>query len=337
MGTTIQMIKLVDGSTVSSAQSNGDYKFANFSAVLGIPSFSMSRAEGKATLQAKLPSGESVGSEIFVRGTTPVAISVSPEVDVSRLVFNVGEIDVGEALVFTDEPNGSPASPFATAAERDAAYPNPAPGTRVKMVNPAVGDRVVGGVLNLTNASWLEYRSSGKWSPPRGELIAGVYSSGDVPFFSGSSGILTLAELWTSAVIPDYMIPDGLWMMSLGFITISQASAPVAGAAFGMQLSGAFTIDNAMNFTIQGAAGVTPSINGSQTNMVKSVVPFMRSGAAFKGGPGVSGGSSTQGRAVTIGIFAANETRLRFGVLQSKVSDVGNIWNFEVVSQGMGS
>lgn len=173
--------------------------------------------------------------------------------------------------------------------------------------------------------------------PPRGELIAGVYSSGVSPYFSGSPGVLTLAELWTGEIVPDYMIPDGLWMMSLGFITMSQESFSVSGAAFGMTLSSVAISGTSMAETIQGAAGVAPSADGTQTAVVKQVAPFARVGATFMGAPGTSGGSSGRGRAIQIGAFSTNATRLRFSILATKTSDVGNIWNFEVVSQGMGA
>jgi hypothetical protein len=111
---------------------------------------------------------------------------------------------------------GSPSAPFPDAAARDAAYPSPTIGTRVKMINPAVGNPVVGGVLDLTNASWLEYIGNGKWAPPMGEDIASRYAN---PIASLTPGNLTLAELYgstgnASPVIPDYMLPNGIaWQM----------------------------------------------------------------------------------------------------------------------------
>ena len=222
---------------------------------------------------------------------------------------------------------GSPANPFASTTTPAELATLAATGPdEIWIANPAVPR---GKSKLVVNAARTLY------APPRGELIAGVYSAGAAPYFSGSPGVLTIAELWTGAIVPDYMIPDGLWMVSLGFITMSQASDPVGGAAFGMTLSSAPISDSSMDATIQGASAVTPAVNGTQTSTVKSAVPFARVGATFMGSPGTSGGASGQGRAIQIGEFATGATCLRFGVLASKVSDVGNIWNFEVVSAGM--
>ena len=175
------------------------------------------------------------------------------------------------------------------------------------------------------------------WAPPAGELICLVAGSGPAsPVASVSPGVLVRTEIYASPGIPDYMIPDKLLISGRGMgmgvrNTVSQA----ASAQMAITLSSSVQ-DADMNNALVSA---TTAPNNSASILAgaynKSSLSW-RDGNSFRGANGSTGigsvTSSMNGR--TTGSFGSGSAKLRFTGLAGHVSDVFDILEYAVYSEG---
>lgn len=160
-GPTIQW-KTVDTEVVlSEIREPGRYRLASPAAVTGAPSLAMQAAGQNCTVKVYIGGVYRSDALLTVPSTTPVAIrnAVGQPLtgqEMFDMVIEVGNLGFGSVLLTTDEPNGSPSSPFTSAAQLPA---NPAPGARAWL--EMLGG---GGIFEVLY-------TNGSWRPCRGEAI----------------------------------------------------------------------------------------------------------------------------------------------------------------------
>ena len=148
------------GKIVDEIRENRRYALASPSTVTGTPSLAMQSAEQMAVVYIYVD-GVKISTPLTISGTTKTPITIngaSPsKEDLLSLSFEVTGVGDGEVLLTTDEPNGSPAAPFASTAERNAAGP-----FRSNIVAWIAGDPVptaymlVNGATGVSDADWQE-------------------------------------------------------------------------------------------------------------------------------------------------------------------------------------
>ena len=200
-GPTIQW-KTVDTEVVlSEIREEGRYRLASPAAVTGAPSLAMQAAGQNCIVRTYIGGVYRSDSLLTVPSATPVAIrnAVGQPLtgqEMFDMVIEVGNLGFGSVLLATDEPNGSPSSPFATGAELLAAIPSPSAMQRVWIVNPCVPCGV----------SPIVYYPSFGWAPEIGTPVVMVWGNPHVTplTLAGNTGVQIL---YASPVIPDALLP----------------------------------------------------------------------------------------------------------------------------------
>lgn len=101
------------------------YKLANPKSITGSPSFAMQGAGQQCVVRVYIGAGAGPDLSLTVSGTTLVPMTnvaggALTAQELADLWIEVGNLSSGEVLLTTDEPNGSPASPFTTVDQRTA-------------------------------------------------------------------------------------------------------------------------------------------------------------------------------------------------------------------------
>ena len=109
------------GEIIDEIRENRRYAIASPSTVTGTPSLAMQSAEQMAVVYIYI-NDVKLSTPLTVSGTTKTPITANganpSKEDLLALSFEVTGIGSGEVLLATDEPNGSPASPFTTVDQR---------------------------------------------------------------------------------------------------------------------------------------------------------------------------------------------------------------------------
>ena len=150
------------GTPASPIVSNGRFRLASPTSVLGSPSLAMQSAAQLAVVNVYSDDSERIEAVLTVAGTTltPIVNAAGQPFTAQQLFglsIEVTGITNGEVLYTTDEPNGSPASPFASTEERNAAglfRPN----TVAWVANDPVPTAymLVNGATGVSDADWQE-------------------------------------------------------------------------------------------------------------------------------------------------------------------------------------
>lgn len=230
-GPTIQW-KTVDTEVLlSEIREPGRYRLASPAAVTGAPSLAMQAAGQNCTVRTYIGGVYRSDSLLTVPSTTPVAIrnAVGQPLtgqEMFDMVIEVGNLGFGSVLLTTDEPNGSPSSPFTStwsAVDRAALAAVSPPRTIVYAENPCTPEGVSKLVRNAAGTDFI---------PAIGECIVDLVG---LPLSQVTPGVLTLAEIYganvgSSPIVPDFMTPIG------GIIELSikafvrNSVAPTAGS-----------------------------------------------------------------------------------------------------------
>jgi len=222
----------------------------------------------------------------------------------------------GVALVVQEEY-------FATTTARDTAYPSGGfLGQICWMPNTNVP-------LGRSRLRW----NGTIWAPPAGENIICLFGAAGAAVAQVTPGVLTLSQVYKSALIPDYMIPDGIafgyhWEHS------TKNASGVANSIAYVELSGATP-----TATDGGTALVGQSLNPSSSNWTNDQPHHgQRVGTQFAHAWGLfsqgSGAGQTTQRSSVSGAFVSNGTYLYVMAKPTHVSDQENFISFRMWSVG---
>ena len=125
MGASVAWKAFDTGTPASPIVSNGRFRLASPTSVLGSPSLAMQSAAQLAVVNVYSDDSGRIEAVLTVAGTTltPIVNSAGKPFTAQQLFglsIEVTGITNGEVLYTTDEPNGSPSAPFTTTAERTA-------------------------------------------------------------------------------------------------------------------------------------------------------------------------------------------------------------------------
>ena len=173
------------------------------------------------------------------------------------------------------------------------------------------------------------------WAPPAGEPIAAAASSTPVPLALVTPGVTTLTQIWASAVIPDYMIPELLEFEIDANLGVKNPS-PVAGYMVGVGISGAIptgTSQYSYPASFFGTPGATffAGIGGAWTG--KRAQALRHFGAFKHPDPYAAGGGAARS-ANTCGNFVSGSNRVYAMAKPSSVSDQVQFDCVQVYSKG---
>lgn len=128
MSATVACKTYDTGEIIDEIRENRRYAIASPSTVTGTPSLAMQSAAQMAVVYIYVDDVK-ISTPLTISGTTKTPIMIngaSPSrEDLRALSFEVTGIGSGEVLLTTDEPNGSPSSPYPSTEARNAAVPSP--------------------------------------------------------------------------------------------------------------------------------------------------------------------------------------------------------------------
>lgn len=320
-------------STSTDIVTDARYQLARPDLVNGVPSLSLVSSNQACTVRTYIDGVFNTSLTVATTGSIPMlkaSGAMLSAVELAALTFDVSGLQYAEVLHVTDEPAGSPTSPFtstttvATLAALAATGPD-----EIWIANPAVPRGKSKLVVNAARTNYV---------PPKGEAIVSLWGTPASQLRIITPGVLTFVELFgatgnLSPIIPDFMIPDGIIMEFVCYAG-SKNTAGVPGANIGAMLSGSATIEPSAPKYQLASFGYTPA-----TIPVGIAKPYStliaRSGAVIGHGSGSTASISglTTGGANT-NPFTAGAMRVRINGQASKVDDVFVIEGFTICSMG---
>lgn len=195
-------------------------------------------------------------------------------------------------------------------------------GQQILVVNPAVPR----GFSRLESTGTM-------WAPPSGELIVAANVppvTAAQPVADVTPGVTTVVQVYQGPVIPDYMLPLGLRIVTRAKFRITNPGTGVAGAQVGCGISG--SAPNMLNYNdFPNGISVTPPVYqlGNNTEVIK---PSIRTSSKFGNCP--SSVSSTDSDDQYGLPFVAGANRLYCTAKPSSMTDRVIFWWGHVVSEG---
>lgn len=157
------------------------------------------------------------------------------------------------------------------------------------------------------------------WAPPAGEVLAVALPVDDnTPIYNQAPGGTSLVTIWSSPVIPDYLLPNLVEFEICANVGLSNATG-TAGAVIGVGISGVVPVGattSAYPLAWTGTPQIYPTGPGDKVNAF---------GCRRKGGFRHGGGAGTVATSYdqnTCGAFVAGANKLWIMAKPSKTDDV---------------